>query len=172
MADELYIAETRGYLAGVLDGEGCVTFGRSNSARKSYVARVLVEVADRLFAEEICRRYATLGIHKQPRKTRRVVRGRERTYWRIDVHKQGAVKCLLEFVVSLLREKQAQAKLVLEFLSRRPLRRCWGGDPRYAYTDRDHAIVAEVAALKRRNSQRENRDPAIPSEAGTVSVSV
>jgi hypothetical protein len=140
------------YLAGLIDGEGCITmrhFLRHSASGKygpgrqnSMGARVEIHTVSPRMIEAIRAILADMGLSctiekpkYQPMSTRPAIR--------LMVHNKHHVRHLLRSVLPYLVVKQPEAELVLEFLDRA----C--AVPRYRIVQEDYEIRAALPDLKR-----------------------
>lgn len=127
----------RGYLAGILDGEG--SFGMSPLRRKQINVYVTVSNTDRRIVDFLQRCTGIGRVIQQP--FRKSPNHRVQYIWNIGARNE--LRALLPLVIPLLVGKAEQAKTLLEYCERRA-----EGGPQ---EDRDFELAAIVKRLNARD---------------------
>ena len=110
----------KGWLAGILDGEGSIGIGRSKQGeRYIYVAQVQMVSCGYPIIQKYQELVNSLGMTKTITTSRRERSGYIGEEYYIHIGRQQDVKTLLEFIKDSLVEKQEQAEIVLEFVNKR-----------------------------------------------------
>ena len=146
ISQDLTIAECA-YLAGLVDGEGCINFYRtkSKSCSKGYtfVARLAISNSDVETLIELRERLGMGNVIKKPKQL-----GNRKDGYNLCLHAR-AVRQLLPLILPYLRIKKKQAEIVLGFLNRQR----WGGWKR-GLTQQEHDLrEIESSALGKLNQR-------------------
>lgn len=99
------------YLAGLIDGEGCIAI---NKTKRSFRGRLVIEMTSKFALEALAVRYGILFQHV---KSRKGVHNNKAAF-RIELTGERALKALLEVRPHLV-DKADQADIVIKFLRHR-----------------------------------------------------
>ena len=161
-----------GYLAGIMDGEGSITFvyHKSRTSRSKSAVTYVCAVANSnpLIIEAVTSLLDILSVRYKVFSPKREwnKKAKKRPY---AVHIQGmdSVKAFLKVIRQDLRGKQVQAELVLEYLERRKE----GRRVRFM-TDRDLQIIGLVRSLNKNYGAlfpvETTREPSVTAEEDIV----
>lgn len=143
----------KGWLAGIIDGEGCITIYKGST--KGHLAvrtdiRVestdlpMIELCASLMGEAVGR-HLTIGKPlMRPSSTRPA--------WRVQIHRKGELLQFLEFIASALVTKRREAELVIQYLRRS----C--AEKYYKPTAEDILLIAQVKYHKRDSGGGSRKD--------------
>lgn len=148
-----------GWLAGLMDGEGCITMTRNNGKNLMPMVQVTNTNLDLMEkAKEIMELLAgrEINIHSQ---NMRGKRGYRNCYY-IAVRNQLGVSRILTALLPHLVAKKVQAELVLEFVNSRiatPRRSRFGarGGQHRPYSDYELELLEQVQHLNKYSHRRE-----------------
>ena len=165
MASELDMA----WLAGLLDGEGCIAFMRRTDYTKHrlevrYDVKLAMACKETVgIAYEIMVDLVGDDAVKEPYEEKRKIR-RRRPLWRTEVSSKDGVYRLLSALEPFLRTKRTEALLCLQYLDRAR------HHVRYKATDYDRSLAECATALRNgcgeaRLKAKELLEQVIPSQA-------
>jgi hypothetical protein len=131
------------WLAGILDGEGCLSVGRNNGAGGRYIGlHVVVRMADE---DAVRRAYTIAGVGTL--KLHRPFTTNRRALWEWNTSSQEAARTL-RLVLPYLVTKRVQAKWFIKLATRMAGRR---GEP---LTQRERAIQDEIVRVIKEEKAR------------------
>ena len=137
-----------GYLAAIIDGEGCITLDRTGKRRLAGVMglqpKVIVTNTNRAIIQHVINLFLRLGV--TPHVKGQLRRDMKSCYW---VMVSGLTKSakVLNILKPYLVGKVAQAQLVLDFIELRGDSRLAKGKP---YGDSEMRILEQIRALNHR----------------------
>ena len=134
------------WLAGIVDGEGCIAFHRRNDCGKHrHVVRcdVKIAMADKATILRVGALLAEIvgGDRVVVFEERRKV-ARARPLWRVEVNSKGASQALLKTVLPYLFTKKLEAELCLGYLERALTER------KYRTDERDRRLAELATGLR------------------------
>ena len=130
------------WLAGLVDGEGCLDFGYSNTKKKKYrYPRFRISMVDMIAFEEVQRilESINIGYHVEWRRRDLNVHPKWTDAWVITTSGFKRMKKYLTIITSYLRLKKWQANRILEFIDLRE-NHIVGDD----YTERESQIIKSL----------------------------
>lgn len=112
---------TKQYLAGILDGEGCICFVRHNKGSRnvSHVVRVLVVLSDRGSSLDVLREFKKRyggGLYKKKLYHNKKSFKSNHPTWVFELSRKLAVKCLRDLLPHLVIKRE-QAELLVSAIN-------------------------------------------------------
>jgi hypothetical protein len=140
-----------GWLAGIMDGEGCITLSLGADRPRGHM-HLCISFANTsaLVVEKVQRILCELGVAYKTYTANKV--GWKEIH-QVKVMQIDSARIVLEVLEPHLTCKREQARLMLEFLSERR------SGKRKAYTANCHALCAAIRALNHRGSVETVRPP-------------
>lgn len=161
LGNEQATSEELAYLAGLWDGEG--SFQVVKNGGQKYQARVKMTTTSPRLADHTCTILKRLGLHPFVNvSAREGTNGNNKTAYNVILGKFEEMRMFCEAVLPFLVEKDAHARLLLQFIVSRTKDGLKHG--RVApYTTEERAIVQEIGRLNQRGAST-TRCAAPPSE--------
>lgn len=140
------------WLAGFVDGEGFIGFGRQSSKKCCYTPRVAITNCHQPTIERIVEILSGLGVRcwvVSPKSRRHVGWKQD---WTVVVSGLRRTKSLFELLIPHLFTKKRQAEAVLEFITERLSK-----SPKAPYGDKEMRLIALLSELNKRGSSETTR---------------
>lgn len=140
-----------GWLAGILEGEGCFTISKAGSNRKHFVFNISITNSDLIILNK-CKEILKENDISCALHSRKIYYEHYKKTYNLNIRNMGnIVKTLIIILPYLVGQKKSQAKIMLDFLERRKYLTDTNKDfsPRQiAYDEIDYAYFKSFKALK------------------------
>lgn len=147
------------WLAGFIDGEGCIGFNKVSSKKDFHYPHLCIVNTHKPTIERIATILSSLGIRYWIASPTVRQKTKYKQDWQVIIRGLRRVKPLLELITPYLFTKQAQAKVVLEFTNHR-----LSLPHKAPYGETEHRLIALSHELNHRGPSETTRAPQTQSE--------